>query len=131
MNVLDIVAGPVLRIIDKLVPDAQAKAQMQLEAMKLAQSGEFKEIDAQLQRDLAQVEVNKIEAQSSDLFRGGWRPAVGWVCVIGLLYTYLAQPLLTWASGMWSMGIIYLTHPLRFRHISCHASFQRSPLPRR
>ena len=103
MNVLDIVAGPVLRIIDKLVPDAQAKAQMQLEAMKLAQSGEFKEIDAQLQRDLAQVEVNKIEAQSSDLFRGGWRPAVGWVCVIGLLYTYLAQPLLTWASGMWSI----------------------------
>lgn len=103
MNVLEIVAGPVFRILDKIVPDPQAKAAAQLEAMRLAQAGEFKEIDAQLQRDLAQIDVNKTEAQSGDLFRGGWRPAVGWVCVIGLLYTYLAQPLLSWASGVWAV----------------------------
>lgn len=32
MNILELVAGPILRIIDKLVPDAQQKAQLQLEA---------------------------------------------------------------------------------------------------
>lgn len=103
MNILELVAGPVLAIIDKIIPDPQAKAAAQLEAMKLAQAGEFKEIDAQLQRDIAQIEVNKLEAQSPDLFRGGWRPAVGWVCVIGLLYTYLGRPLLAWASGIWAV----------------------------
>ena len=25
----------------------------------------------------------------------GWRPAVGWVCVIGLVYRYMAWPILT------------------------------------
>lgn len=103
MNILELVAGPVLKIIDKLVPDANQKAQLQLEAMRMAQAGEFKEIDSQLQRDLAQIGVNQAEAQSPDIFRGGWRPAVGWVCVTGLLYTYLAQPLLTWASGVWDV----------------------------
>lgn len=101
MNVLDIIAGPVLKILDKVIPDPQAKAAAQLEILRLNQAGEFKEIDTQLQRDLAQVEVNKLEAQG-DFFRGGWRPAVGWVCVIGLLYTYLGQPLLTWVSGIWA-----------------------------
>ena len=48
---------------------------------------------------LAQAEINKVEAASSDPFRGGWRPAVGWVCVAGMGYTYLAAPLLTWASA--------------------------------
>lgn len=103
MNLLDLIAGPVLKIVDKIIPDPQAKAAAQLEALKLAQAGEFKEIESQLQRDLAQVEVNKIEAQSPDLFRGGWRPAVGWVCVLGLVYAYLGQPLLQWASGIWDV----------------------------
>lgn len=30
------------------------------------------------------------------MFRGGWRPAVGWVCVSGLVYQFLPQPLLPW-----------------------------------
>lgn len=101
MNVLDIVAGPILKIIDKLIPDPAAKAQAQLQAMQMAQAGEFKEIDAQLARDLAQIDVNKTDAASTSFFRGGWRPAVGWTCVVGLVYTFLGQPVLAWASGIW------------------------------
>lgn len=102
MNVLDIVAGPVLKIIDKLIPDPQAKAAAQLEAMKLAQAGEFKEIDAQLQRDLAQIQVNQTEAASPDFFRSGWRPFVGWTCGGGLFYQIMLRPLLGWAAqNLW------------------------------
>ena len=43
-----------------------------------------------------QVELNKIEAQHSSLFVAGWRPAVGWVCVLGLAWNFLVQPLLSW-----------------------------------
>jgi hypothetical protein len=49
--------------------------------------------------DLAQVEVNKIEANSSSLFVSGWRPAVGWVGVLGLAYQFLGYPLMQW---LWS-----------------------------
>jgi hypothetical protein len=51
--------------------------------------------------DLAQVEVNKIEAASSNLFVSGWRPAVGWVGVLALAYQYLGYPLMQW---VWSFG---------------------------
>ena len=100
MNVLDIVAGPVLRIIDKLIPDPQAKAAAQLEAMRMAQAGEFKELDNQLQRDLAQIAVNQTEAASPDAFKSSWRPGAGYVCVLGLAYQFLLQPLLAWLSGL-------------------------------
>lgn len=40
-----------------------------------------------------QNEVNKIEAASSNWFVAGWRPAVGWVCVIAFGITAL-RPLL-------------------------------------
>lgn len=100
MNVLDILTiGS--KILDRVLPDPAQKAAATLEMFRAQQAGDFKELDNQLQRDLAQIDVNKTEAQSPDVFRGGWRPAVGWVCVIGLLYTYLGQPLLTWASGIW------------------------------
>lgn len=91
------------KLIDKVIPDPQAKANAQLEMLRMQQAGEFKQIETELQLALGQLEVNKVEAAAPDIFRGGWRPAVGWVCVIGLLYTYLGQPLLTWASGIWSV----------------------------
>lgn len=43
-----------------------------------------------------QIELNKIDAQSGSLFKGGWRPAIGWVCVFGLGYSFLLRPLLPW-----------------------------------
>lgn len=93
----------IFKVIDKLIPDPQASAQAKTEAMRLHQAGEFKQIESDLQMALGQIEINKIEATAPDMFRGGWRPAVGWVCVTGLLYTYLMQPLLAWASGIWSV----------------------------
>ena len=35
-------------------------------------------------------------AANARLFVSGWRPAVGWVCVLGLSYTFLLKPLLPW-----------------------------------
>jgi hypothetical protein len=93
----------IFKVIEKVIPDPQAKAQAQLKTLEMQQAGEFKQIEADLQLALGQLEVNKIEAAAPDLFRGGWRPAVGWVCVIGLLYTYLGQPLLSWGSGIWNV----------------------------
>jgi hypothetical protein len=86
------------QLLDKLIPDPQAKAQAQLELLRLQQSGELRTLEADLQMAIAQTDVNKAEAYSGDAFRGGWRPMAGWVCSLGLAYTFLIQPLLAWAS---------------------------------
>jgi hypothetical protein len=92
------------KLIDKFFPDPAAKAKAQQDLWKMQQDGEFKEMEVALQRDLAQIEVNKVEASSESLFKSGWRPAVGWVGVCGLAYNYLVQPLLTWYSSNHAMA---------------------------
>jgi hypothetical protein len=58
-----------------------------------------REIEARLTEhlatiDLAQLEVNKAEAASRNIFVAGWRPFVGWTCGMALAYTYVVQPML-------------------------------------
>lgn len=77
------------RLLDKIIPDKDAREKAQAELLKAAQDQDF-------QKAMWQLEVNKAEAQHSSLFVAGWRPAVGWICVVGLAYNFLAYPLLTW-----------------------------------
>lgn len=52
-----------------------------------------------------QTEINKVEAASSSLFVAGWRPAVGWVCVLGLGYSYLVYPFLLWYAAAYNVDL--------------------------
>jgi hypothetical protein len=85
------------KVADSLVTTDKERLQMALEDRKL--DLEEKKIDQAT--DLAQVEVNKIEAASSSFFVAGWRPAVGWVGVLGLAYQFIGYPLMQWG---WSFG---------------------------
>ena len=95
---LDDIIGAGLRIVDKLVPDPQARAAAALEAAKMKQAGDFKDLEALIASDQGQVEINKTEAAAPDFFTRGWRPGVGWVCVLGLLYQFLLRPFLVTAG---------------------------------
>lgn len=90
--ILPTVAG----LLDKLIPDPEARAKAQLDLLRLEQEGAFKELDHQLQVNLAQAEINKIEAASQNGYQAGWRPLAGYVCVAGLAYEFIARPLLPW-----------------------------------
>jgi hypothetical protein len=105
VNVVDILVGPVFKIIDKLIPDPKAKIEAHLALLKMQQEGEFKALEAELAIATGQIETNKIEAASTSFFRGGWRPAVGWVCVTGLGVTFVARPLLPWSVGLWGVEV--------------------------
>jgi hypothetical protein len=87
--------GPVFelggKIIDRLFPDPTAKAQAELELLKLAQAGD-------LQTVLAQLEINAKEATHPSIFVAGWRPFVGWGCGLGLLYATVGHNLLAWLA---------------------------------
>lgn len=83
--ILDTILGVVKGPLDKLVPDKNQKAEFkhQLE-MEILRTG------------LAQMEVNKAEAEHPSVFVAGWRPCVGWVCAVALLWHFLLFDLLNW-----------------------------------
>ncbi len=39
----------------------------------------------------SQIELNKVEAQNSNIFISGWRPFVGWVCGSALAYQFILR----------------------------------------
>lgn len=93
-----------LKILDKVIPDPTAKADAQYRLLQLQQSGELAALEADTKAALAQADVDKVEAGSSDPFVRRWRPAVGWVCVGGLVWQFLACPLLTWLSSVFGVS---------------------------
>lgn len=50
--------------------------------------------------DKMQVDINKIDAQSSNIFQAGWRPFIGWACGIGIAYSYVVAPILSQLFGL-------------------------------
>jgi hypothetical protein len=84
-------------LLEKFIPDPQAAAEAKLKMLEMAQKGELAALDADMKLALGQMEINREEAKT-DMFRGGWRPATGWACVAGLIYQFLAQPLVPWLA---------------------------------
>jgi hypothetical protein len=91
------VLGAIVPIIERLWPDPNVAQEMKLKMLTLHQEGAFKEIEAQLQNDLAQLAVNKEEA-AAGTFRGGWRPMIGWVCAGSFAWNYIGMPIGSWAA---------------------------------
>lgn len=55
--------------------------------------------------DIAQLEVNKTEAAHRSIFVAGWRPFVGWSCGVSLAWSYICQPVLTFALVQAGYGV--------------------------
>lgn len=58
---------------------------------------------------LAQVEVNKLEAQNPSLFVSGWRPAIGWVLAAALATYYIPKYGLAaffWVQACWKAQVL-------------------------
>ena len=79
--------GPVSDLIGKFVEDKDKKNELAHSIATMAEN-HAQEIA------LAQIATNQAEAKSGSLFVGGWRPAVGWVCVSAFAYHYVIQPVL-------------------------------------
>jgi len=84
---LQALIGPVTGILDKFIEDKDAKNAMAHEIATMAEK-------AAHEAAMAQVEVNKMEAQHRSLFVAGWRPFIGWTCGIALAYHFVLNPLI-------------------------------------
>jgi hypothetical protein len=88
----------------KLSPELKAQLQAQLNTENI--DIEKAELAAQVAVMQGQLEVNKQEAESTSLFIAGWRPAVGWVCVIALGYAYVLQPFAIFALTAFKVKLL-------------------------
>lgn len=75
-------------VVDKLFTSDDERLAREEVLVRLAQ-----------QPGLAQVELNKVEAQHRSIFVAGWRPAIGWVCAASLLFPFIINPLIQWVTG--------------------------------
>jgi len=89
---------PVTGLLDKFVEDKDQKAKLAHEISTMADR------HAQ-QLALAQIEVNKAEAASSSVWKGGWRPFVGWVCGTAFAYHFVIQPLAIFGLAAYGMEV--------------------------
>ena len=76
-----------LKVLDKFVPDTEAKAKAESELRSSLQAW-----------DKAQSDVNAVEAANANVFVSGWRPFIGWTCGLALAYQYVLAPLVMWIT---------------------------------
>lgn len=95
MPVLGGLLSPILgiadKVIDRLVPDKAAAAAVKAEIEKELAL-------AHVKGNLAQLEVNKIEAAHKSIFVAGWRPFIGWTCGIAMAFTFVIAPIGGWIA---------------------------------
>ena len=94
-----------LQIIDKFIPDPKAKADAIFKLKTLEQQGDMASLNAFVTEMTGQVEINKIEAASSNLFKSGWRPFIGWVCGSAFAYKFIVQPFLLFLVALGQINI--------------------------
>jgi len=98
MSLITSLIGPVTSILDKVIEDKDQKAKLAHEIATMS--------DTHAQQVLlAQLEINKAEAASGSLFKGGWRPFVGWVCGISFAYHFVLQPLLIFILSVFKISL--------------------------
>jgi hypothetical protein len=80
---IDKLINPVSKIVNKFVKDKDLQTKLDHELKTL-----FHEAN------LAQIEILKEDAKSTNWFQNSWRPFVGWTCGVAMAYHFIIQPLL-------------------------------------
>lgn len=103
MNLFGI--GTVIDSVGKIAGDLITTDKERLELELRA-----KELDQSI--DLAQIEVNKVEAEHGSVFVSGWRPAIGWIGAAAMAYQFLLYPMLMW-GWTWMQGTGWIPENLQ------------------
>lgn len=97
MSAWPLLIDPISRLLDKIIPDPDARAKAQSELLKAERESELEALRLALSADQMQTAINTQEANHNNLFVSGWRPFIGWVCGVAFAYHFILQPLLAFA----------------------------------
>jgi hypothetical protein len=87
------ILGAAAPILDKFIEDKDAKIKIKAE---LEQSI--------IGLQAAQAAANVEQAKHSSLFVAGARPAIMWICALGLMTQFFLMPIAEWATAIWAPG---------------------------
>jgi len=86
MALIDTIFGTISTVLDRVIPDKNAREKAKEELERALNDQDF-------QIALEQIKVNLAEAQSESFFKSGWRPSVGWICSIAFGLHFVILPL--------------------------------------
>lgn len=79
--------------VERLIPDKEGQQKFQREMTDAL-------VKAEIQGDLAQIELNKVEAANPRIFVSGWRPYIGWICGTGFAVQFVIIPLVGYCYAL-------------------------------
>jgi len=88
--IVDSIVGIAGKVLDKFVGDKDLKTKLQAELQKEL-----------IGLDMAQAQANVESAKSSHLFVAGARPAIMWICALGLFTNFFLMPIAEWITVIW------------------------------
>jgi hypothetical protein len=80
--------------VDKLFTSDEERLAQKVELDKAEKAYKIRELELSTSLIQGQIDINKVEASSTEIFVAGWRPFVGWVCGFALAYTFIVEPIL-------------------------------------
>ena len=98
---LELLVTPIAKLLDKVIPDADERSRLAHEIATLAER-QAHEIAK------AQINVNQNEAKHKSVFVSGWRPACGWICVLGFSVNFLIIPIVNIYLTAWTQNSLLI-----------------------
>ena len=97
--------GPVTGLLDKFIEDKDQKARLAHDLATMAD---------QHAQEIAkgQMAINQVEAAHKSLLVSGWRPALGWVCVLGMFGNFITIPFSNFVLAFFGIDIVIPLVPL-------------------
>ena len=91
---LQALIGPVTNLVGKFIEDKDKKNELahQLRTMAERHAQELAK---------GQIAANTEQAKHPSLFVAGARPAIMWICALGLLTQFFIMPIAEWATAIW------------------------------
>ena len=89
------------KLIGKYIDNKSKKAELASKIATMAQEHA---------QELAkgQIEINKEQAKHPSIFVSGARPAIMWVCCLGLLWQFFIQPIVTYVAVLFNPDFVPL-----------------------
>ena len=102
---LDKLIGPVTGLLDKFIEDKDQKSKLAHEIATMSQK---------YAQEIAkgQMAINQVEAAHKSLLVSGWRPALGWVCVLGMFGNFITIPFSNFVLALLGINIVIPLVPL-------------------
>tara|TARA_R100001129_G_scaffold100756_3_gene68947 strand:+ start:1747 stop:2151 length:405 start_codon:yes stop_codon:yes gene_type:complete len=90
LGIADSVIGVAGKVLDKFVEDKDLKTKLEAELKQ-----------QMISLDLAQTQANIEQAKHPSIFVAGARPAIMWICALGLGWQFILAPISSWIILTW------------------------------